>query len=230
MKLKKLENGYTINHKTIIDNKKTYIKTIISSEEEEIINEFVKTIVTIRNVQKYNPQFFVFNRREFMSFLLSRFVLFNTQQDVIPIKKYDIEDIREKLGNYNDEEIVFKYFGYDKSDEVFIFDELKKDKEEMINFFKTALNNIVNLTKITSKIINNTCPSNYLPRVIVTLEVEPILDKMEEFKNTFKYLKDEEDSKIIRYMKNNFAFSKILAISVCHLSDELNEVPEEQEE
>lgn len=218
MKIEKTEEGYNIHFKTIIDNKLAFGKTIISKDEEYIINQFIECLKKIKENEKSNLQFFVYNRKEFMSYLLSRFILFNTEQDIIPINRYRIEDIREKLGNYNDDNIVYNYFGYDKYEQDFSSDELE-DKNELALFITKAIANIKNLSKITSGIVKNTYQENFCPKIVVSLEIEPILDKKQEFKDTFTYLKDEPEDKIIRFMKNNFIFSKILSISICQLTD-----------
>ena len=159
-----------------------------------------------------------------MAFILSRIIKYYREEDIKldgnPLNKWQIEDIRDKFGNFNDEYILFNYFGLEPiENKIFYIDEMYRDKKMISDFFKQASNRIYNLSIIASRILDNTYTYNEGPKVVISLEIEPILEKRDEFLRTFPYLKDEPEETIIRYMKNNFAFSRLLGIAICRLTD-----------
>lgn len=222
-KISKTESGLVMRTNSIINHKKSSIKVILGNNEKDIIKEFVNSINIITIKEKQVPHVFTFNRRDYMSYILSRIIKYgdDIQADGIPLNKWKIEDIRDKFGNYNDEYMLFDYFDLPPiKNKNFYSEELRNSKKEISDFFIQATNKIYNLSFISSKIIDNTYSDNYGPKVVVSFEIEPIREKLEEFKNVFKYLKDESEETLLRYMKNNFIFGRLLGISICKLSDQ----------
>lgn len=206
----------------LIDNKKCYVKVIFGSNEGNMINEFVDSINKIKCKEKTNPKIFAFNRRDFMSFILSRAIKYRGSNDpIMPLNRWQIEDVKEKFGNFNDEYLMFKYFELDFIPyKQYTLSELMSDNAIIKEFLMVQSSKIFNLSAIVSRLTDVTYSDNSAPKIVVSLEVEPIVEKLEEFKETFKYLKNESDETLLFYMKNNFAFSRLLAVSICKLEEE----------
>lgn len=218
---KKLVNGITAFGKTLIENNKIgLIKTIISEDEKEIIEEYIKTIERIRLKNKVLPQIFTFDRRTYMSFILSRALKYtiNLQEVLMPLNKWRIEDISEKFGNFNNEYDIYDYLNLDyiKIDKTLL--ESKKDNEDYKKYILSQIKRIKSLGKVVTKMLDITYQDNFNSKLIVILETEPIKEKIEDFKNKYNY-KDTNESEIIRYMKMNFNYSKLVGISICQLID-----------
>lgn len=230
--IQKNENGLTYLAKPIIDKRKSYMKIILGENEEDILKEFISSINVITTRGRAYPHIFTFNSRDYMAFILSRVVKYYSDEirlDGSPLNKWRIEDLRYKFGNFNDEYILFDYFGLSPIENRYFYtEEVYKDKKEMAAFFNNASNKIYNLSVIASRIIDNTYSDNWGPKVVVSLEIEPQRDRLEEFKETFPYLKDEPEETLLRYMRNNFAFSRLMGISICRLTD--TKIEEETEE
>ena len=230
--IQKTENGLICWTKSEIDKKKCFVKIILGSKEENILKEFISSINIITTKEKDNPHIFTFNSRDYISFILSRIIKYydeNVRLDGMPLSKWKIEDLRYKFGNFNDEYILFDYFGLAPiKNKYFYIDEMLEDKKEMADFFNNAANKIYNLSVITSRILENTYTDNSGPKIVVSLEIEPEKERLDEFKQTFPYMKDEPEETLLRYMRNNIAFSKLIGISICRLTNK--KVIEEQKE
>lgn len=221
--IQKNNGSLTCWSKTSIDKKKCFVKIILGTKEENILKEFIGSINVITTREREYPHIFTFNRRDYMSFILSRIIKYYENDlilDGTPLDKWRIEDLRDKFGNFNDEYILFNYFGLEPIENRYFYaDEMQNNKNEIASFFKQASTKIYNLSVIASRLLRNTYSFNTGPKVVISLEVQPLLEKKDEFLKTFPYLKDEPEETIIRYMRNNFAFSKLLGIAICKLTD-----------
>lgn len=222
--IEKTNGSITCRTKTEIDNRKCFIKIILGTREDLMIKEFISSINVITLKEKSNPHLFTFNRRDYMAFILSRIIKYYKEDfraDGLPLNKWQIEDIKEKFGNFNDEYILFDYFDLPAiSNKYFYAEEMYSNSKEISDFFKQSANRIINLSTIVSRLLDNTYSNNNGPKVVISLEIEPLKEKIEEFKTTFPYYKDESEETLLRYMKNNFAFSRLLGISICRFSNE----------
>lgn len=221
---KNLLNGITAFGKTTLENKIGLIKTIISEDEKELIEEYVKTIEKIRLKNKVLPQIFTFDRRIYMSFILSRALKYtiNLQEILMPLNKWKIEDISEKFGNFNNEFDIYEYlnfkFDYKKPDKT--LKEIREEKEEFKQYILSQIKRVKSLGKVVNKMLDMTYQDNFNSKLIVVLETEPIKEKIEDFRNKYNYKENIDESEIIRYMKMNFNYSKLISISICQLIDQ----------
>lgn len=207
--------------RTLVDEKRDcFIKIIIGNSEEEIIKEFLISIKKIMDKEVITPQFFTFNRRDFTSFIYSRIVKYNITEskNVLPLNKWKIEDLRDKFGNFNNETTLFEYFNLPETTErIYKLKDITEDINILKSFFINTTNKINNLSIITSRLMETTYSDHTGPKIIVTIEVEPLIDLKEKFLKTFPYLKENSEEDIIRFMKNNLAFSRILGITISNL-------------
>lgn len=222
MKIKssELKNGITACGKTIIENKLAFIRTIISEDEKELIEEYVKTIEKIKLKNKVLPQIFAFDRRIYMPFILSRALKYtiNLQEVLMPLNKWRIEDISEKFGNFNSEYEIYDYLNLNYIKLNKTLKESKEIKEDYKNYILSQIKRVNSLAIVVSKMLNITYQDNFNSKLIVTLETEPIQEKIEEFKLRYNYINSSEEE-IKRYMKMNFNYSKLVSISICQLTD-----------
>lgn len=221
---KNLVNGITAFGKTTLENKIGLIKTIISEDEKELIEEYVKTIEKIRLKNKVLPQIFTFDRRTYMSFILSRALKYtiNLQEVLMPLNKWKIEDISEKFGSFNNEFDIYEYLNfetnYKKTDK--LLNEIKQEKDEYKQYILSQIKRVKCLGKVVNKMLDITYQENFNSKLVVVLETEPIKEKIEEFRNKYNYKEDISESEIIRYMKMNFNYSKLVSISICQLVEQ----------
>lgn len=226
MKKYKLKNGLLVCNKVIIENKISFIKSITSTDEKEIIENFLNALNNIVTKYRTIPQVFCINRSDYFSFVLTRALKYKIdfKKALFSLNKWQIEDIFDKLNCFQNKKELFNYLELKPIKEDLILEEAKTSKENIKEYLINQLNIIENLGIVTSRLLNITYQNNLAPKIVVYIETEILKDKIEEFKNTYTFIEDE---KIENYMKHNYNYSKIVSISICQLTDKLAEGAEE---
>ena len=227
MKKYKLKNGLIVCNKIPINNKINYIKTIISTDEKELIEQFINAIDNIRANNQEMPQIFCFNRNDYFNFILSRALKYtiNLQKILMPLNKWQVEDIEDKINCFNNKKELFEYLNLKDINEDLSLNEAKESKESLKRYISNQLNIIENFSIITSKLLDITYQNNLANKIVIYIETEILKDKIEEFKKEYNYVEDKD---IERYMKHNFKYSKIVSISICQLTNKLIKGAEEE--